>query len=73
MELTWVLSRFNLGYAFVKDVDLESEHSKIMKAVGMRATGGGCLTLGLFLFSPAWLRQFWLLELPTKEYWERFK
>jgi hypothetical protein len=38
--------------------DMKSE--KVVTRLGMRSVGGGMFILGLYLWSPAWLRGTWM-------------
>jgi hypothetical protein len=40
-----------------KDFDMKSD--KVKTRLGMRSVGGGLFTLGLYLWSPVWLRGSW--------------
>jgi hypothetical protein len=48
-----------LGYSLLNDDDGEKKGDKFVRSVCRKTVGGGVLTLGLYLFSPNWIRQIW--------------
>ena len=47
-------------------IEKEKDDAKIIKKTIYVALGLGSLTLGIYLFSPSWVRQLWLIELPER-------
>jgi hypothetical protein len=48
-----------VGYSLMTEADLDMKPAKIMKTVGIRSLGTGVFTLGVYLWSPYWMRESW--------------
>ena len=49
-----------LGYSLLNDEEgVEKKGGNFGRTVARKTLGGGVMTLGLYLFSPNWIRQIW--------------